>query len=106
VEDFITSFENLAFRIEGMSDAFFHEFFISGLKDEIRSQLLMACPPTWLEDTQRAKEAQQVVFSQNKKPPFFPLPRPTNPNTPITPLKVQKLTRAEMVECQLKALLL
>jgi hypothetical protein len=35
VEDFITSFEHFSFRIEGMSDAFFHECFISGLKDEI-----------------------------------------------------------------------
>jgi hypothetical protein len=64
----------------------------------------MAHPPTWLEATQRAKEAQQVVFSQNKKPPFVPRPRPTNPNPPVTPLKVQKLTRDEMVECQLKGL--
>jgi hypothetical protein len=64
----------------------------------------MACPPTWLEYTQRAKEAQQVVFSQNKKTPFVPRPRPTNPNPPVTPLKVQKLTRDEMVECQLKGL--
>jgi hypothetical protein len=35
VEDFITTFEHLVFRMEGMSDAFFRECFISGLKDEI-----------------------------------------------------------------------
>jgi hypothetical protein len=104
VEVFITSFEHLAFHTEGISDAFFREFFISGLKDEIRSQVLMAHPPTSLEATQHAKEAQQVFFSQNKKTPFVPLPRPVNPYTPVTPLKVQKLTRAEMVECQLKGL--
>jgi len=74
--------------------AFFYELFISGLKDEIRSQVLMAYPPTWLEATQRAKETQQIVFSHNKKTPFVPRPRPTNPNPPITPLKVQKITRA------------
>jgi hypothetical protein len=61
-------------------------------------------PPTWLEATQRVKEAQQVVFSQNKKPPFVPRPRPVNPNSPITPLKVQKLTRDEMIEHQLKGI--
>jgi hypothetical protein len=33
VEDFITSFKHLAFRTEVMSDAFFHELFISGPKD-------------------------------------------------------------------------
>jgi hypothetical protein len=52
----------------------------------------MAHPQTWLEATKCAKEAQQVVFSQNKKPSFLPLPRPTNPSPPATPLKVQKLT--------------
>jgi hypothetical protein len=35
VEDFIATFEHLDFRTEGMSDAFFRECFISGLKDEI-----------------------------------------------------------------------
>jgi hypothetical protein len=35
VEDFIASFECLAFRTEGMSNAFFQECFISGLKNEI-----------------------------------------------------------------------
>jgi hypothetical protein len=35
VEEFIASFECLDFRIEGMSDAFFRECFISSLKDEI-----------------------------------------------------------------------
>jgi hypothetical protein len=35
VEDFITTFEHLDFRMEGMTDAFFRECFISGLKDEI-----------------------------------------------------------------------
>jgi hypothetical protein len=104
VEVFITAFEHLAFRIESISDVLFHEFFISGIKDEIRSLVLMAYPPTWLEPTQHAKEAQQVVFSQNKKPPFVPRPLPTNPNPPVTPLKVQKLTRDEMVERQLKVL--
>ena len=89
---------------KGMSDVFFCEFFISGLKDEIWSQVLMTRPPTWLEATQRDKEAQQVVFSHNKKTPFFSRPQPTNPNPPVTPLKVDKLTRVEMVEHQLKGL--
>jgi hypothetical protein len=52
VEDFITTFEHLDFRTEGMSDAFFKECFISGLKDEIHAHVLMAHPQTWLEATQ------------------------------------------------------
>jgi hypothetical protein len=35
LEDFIAAFERLAFRTEGMTDAFFRECFISGLNEEI-----------------------------------------------------------------------
>jgi hypothetical protein len=104
VEDFIASFERLDFRTEGMSDAFFRECFISGLKDEICAHVLMARPQSWVEATKRAKEAQQVVSSQNWKPSFIPRTKPVNPTPPSTPLKIQKLTRAEMVERQLKGL--
>jgi hypothetical protein len=93
VEDFIAAFECLAFRIEGMFDAFFQECFISGLKDEIQAHVLMARPESWVEATKRAKEAQQVVSSQNDKPSFIPHPKPVNPTTPSAPLKIQKLTR-------------
>jgi hypothetical protein len=48
-----------------MTDAFFRECFISGLKEEIHAHVLMARPLTWVEATKRAKEAQQVVSSQN-----------------------------------------
>jgi hypothetical protein len=44
VEDFIATFERFSFHIEGMSDAFFRECFISGLKDEICAHVLMDCP--------------------------------------------------------------
>jgi hypothetical protein len=64
----------------------------------------MARPESWVEATKRDKEAQQVVSSQNHKPSFIPHPKPVNPTTPSAPLKIQKLTRAEMVERQLKGL--
>jgi hypothetical protein len=44
MEYFIASFERLAFRTEGMSDAFFQECFVNGLKDEICAHVLMAWP--------------------------------------------------------------
>ena len=44
VEDFIAAFEHLAFRTEGMIDAFFRECFINGLKEEIRAHVLMDRP--------------------------------------------------------------
>jgi hypothetical protein len=59
---------------------------------------------TWVEATKKAKEAQQIVSSQNHKPSFIPRPKPVNPTTPSAPLKIQKLTRDEMAECQLKGL--
>jgi hypothetical protein len=55
LEYFIVSFECLAFRIEGMFDAFLRECFISGIKDEIRAHVLMAQPQSWVEATKRAK---------------------------------------------------
>jgi hypothetical protein len=42
VKDFIAAFEHLAFRTERMTDAFFRECFISGLKEEIQAHVLMA----------------------------------------------------------------
>jgi hypothetical protein len=87
-----------------MTDAFFRECFISGLKDEIWAHVLMDRPSSWVEATKKAKEAQQVVPSQNHKPSFIPRPKPINPTTPSAPLKILKLTRDEMVECQLKGL--
>jgi hypothetical protein len=58
VEDFIATFERLYFRIEGMTDAFFRECFIHGLKDEIWAHVLMARPSSWVEATKKDKEAQ------------------------------------------------
>jgi hypothetical protein len=87
-----------------MTDAFFQECFISGLKDEIRAHVLMARPSSWVEATKKSKEAQQVVSSQNHKPSFIPCPKAVNPTTPSAPLKIQKLTMAEMAEHQLKGL--
>jgi hypothetical protein len=45
-----------------------------------------------------------VILSQNQKPSFIPRPRPVTPTTPSDPLKIQKLTRDEMAERQLKGL--
>jgi hypothetical protein len=104
LEDFIYSFEHLDFRTEGMYDAFFWECFMSGLKKEIRAQILMVLPQIGLEATQCAKESQKIVSSQTHKPSFFPRTQPTNPTPPLTPLKIHKLTWAEMEECQLKGL--
>jgi hypothetical protein len=64
----------------------------------------MAHPQSWVEATKRDKEAQQIISSQNRKPSFIPHPKLVNPTTPFAPLKIQKLTRVEMAERQLKGL--
>jgi hypothetical protein len=104
MEYFIATFESVEFWTKDMSDAFFRECFISGLKDKICAHVLMAWHQSWVEGTKRDKEAQQVISSQNQKPPFIPRTKPVNPTTPSTPLKIQKMTRDEMVERQLKGL--
>jgi hypothetical protein len=87
-----------------MSYTFFWECFISGLKDEIQTHVLTNHPQNWLEAAQHVEEAQHVVFSQHCKPSFIPCPLPPNLVPHPTPLKIQKLTREEMVERQLKDL--
>jgi len=104
VEDFIVVFEHLNFRMKGMSNAFFQEFFINGLKDDIHAHILMAWPQSWVEAIKRAKEEKHVVSSQTRKTSFIPRPKPVTPAPPSTPLKIYKLTQVEMVECQLKGL--
>jgi hypothetical protein len=64
----------------------------------------MAHPQTWLEATKHANEAPKVILAQSIKPTFVPRPKPTTPAPHATPLKVQKLTRVEMVEHQLKGI--
>jgi hypothetical protein len=64
----------------------------------------MALPQSWVDATKIAKEAQQVVYSQNQKPSFTPCTKPVSPTPPSTLLKIQKLTREEMVEYKVKGL--
>jgi hypothetical protein len=46
---FITSLEQLAIRTEGLSDEFYLQCFISGLKEEICAHVCMHHPITWLQ---------------------------------------------------------
>jgi len=93
VEYFIDDFEKLDFQMDGVIDDFSMEWFISGLKDEIHAQVIMARPQTWLEATRCVKEEQQVILAQRKKSTFVPHPKPNTPTRLSTPLKVHKLTQ-------------
>jgi hypothetical protein len=83
---------------------FFESVLSVASRMRFRAHVLMARPQSWVEATKRDKEAQQVISSQNQKPSFIPRTKPVNPTTPSAPLKIQKLTKAEMVECQLKGI--
>jgi hypothetical protein len=50
------------------------------------------------------KKNNRLYPLKTEKPSFIPRPKPVTPTTPSTPLKIQKLTRAEMDEHQLKGL--
>jgi hypothetical protein len=80
VEEFIYAFEQLAFHAKGMSNILFREIFITGMKEEIHAQFTMYYHTTWLESSQRAREAQKVMDSQiKKKIPLFPILIPQIP---------------------------
>jgi hypothetical protein len=48
----------------------------------------MAWPQSWVDATKIAKESQQVLSSQNRKPSFIPRTKPVTPTAPSTPLKI------------------
>jgi hypothetical protein len=70
VEDFIAAFDQLAFRTKGMSDAFFRECFISGLKDDIRAHVLMAWPQSWVDALKEIKKHNRWYPLKTKNPPL------------------------------------
>jgi hypothetical protein len=70
VEDFIATFERLAFRTESMSDAFFRECFTSGLKDEIRTHVLMARLRVGWRLLKELKKHNRLYLFKTKNPPL------------------------------------
>eukprot|EP00253_Pinus_taeda_P019281 PITA_19281 len=70
VEEYINAFEGLAFRTRGLTDEFYTEFFISGLKEAIKAQVLLHHPPTWTEACQVAHKVERALVSQYSRPNF------------------------------------
>jgi hypothetical protein len=106
VEKYLDAFECLVVRTEKLTNNFLKECCISGAKEEIKVQVEMNHPSTWLEATQRALRAQFVTYDYSKKPKFslHPIPHMMDPHKPTPSLKVHKLTWSKMVEHQLKGL--
>jgi hypothetical protein len=90
VSDFITMFEQLAIRTEGLSDEFYLECFISGLKEAIWAHVSMHHPITWLQACQLAWEAETILQAPPLKAPLITCPRPGATPTPDTNLEGPK----------------
>jgi hypothetical protein len=71
MEDFIASFERLSFRTEGMSDAFFRECFISGLKDEIRAHVVMPRLRVGWRLLKELRKHNRLYVLKKINPPLF-----------------------------------
>eukprot|EP00253_Pinus_taeda_P028285 PITA_28285 len=99
VDEYIIAFEALAFRTQHLSDEFYTECFISGLKEEaIKAQVLLHPPPTWSEACQVARKVERAITAQYSRPNFPTKGRPPQAHTTTQTLKVQKVSPQEMAE--------
>jgi len=98
MDEYITAFEALAFHTWGLSDVFYTECFISGLKEAIKAQVLLHHPPTWTEACKVARNVERALAAQYSCPNFSAKGRPPQAHNTTQTLKVQKVSPAEMAE--------
>jgi len=98
VDEYIIAFEALAFRTWGLSDVFYTECFISGLKEAIKAQVLLHHPPTWTKACKVARNVERALAAQYSRPNFSAKGCPPQAHNTTQTLKVQKLSPAEMAE--------
>ena len=98
VDEYITAFEALAFRTWGLSDVFYTECFISGLKEAIKAQVLLHHPPTWTEACKVARNVERALAAQYSRPTFSAKGHPPQAHNMTQTLKVQNVSPAEMAE--------
>jgi hypothetical protein len=95
---FITTFEKLDIRTEGLSNVFYVDFFISGLKEAIWAHVNMHHPTTWLQACQLGTKVDSILQAPPMKAPVLNHPHPRAHPAPTQTLKVQKISPTEMVE--------
>eukprot|EP00253_Pinus_taeda_P022340 PITA_22340 len=98
VDEYVTTFEALAFRTRDLPDAFYTECFISGLKEAIQAHIRLHHPPTWSEACKVARNVECALAAQSILPNFIAKGRPPHAHSMIQTLKVQKVSPAEMAE--------
>eukprot|EP00253_Pinus_taeda_P026508 PITA_26508 len=94
VDEYITAFEALAFRTRGLSDVFYTECFINGLKEAIKAHVQLHHPPTWIEPCKVACNVERALAALATRPNFTAKGRPTQAHSTTQTLKVQKVTNA------------
>eukprot|EP00253_Pinus_taeda_P027980 PITA_27980 len=98
VDEYITTFEAFAFRTRGLSDVFYTECFISGLKEAIKAHIQLHHPPTWIEACKVARNVERALAALATCPNFTAKGRPTQAHSMTQTLKVQKVSPVEMAE--------
>ena len=76
VDEYVTAFEALAFRTRGLSDVFYTECFISGLKEAIKAHAQLHHPPTWIEACKVARKVERALAALSTPPNFTAKGRP------------------------------
>eukprot|EP00253_Pinus_taeda_P033815 PITA_33815 len=98
LDEYITTFEALAFLTRGLSDVFYTEFFISGLKEAIKAHVQLHHPPTWIEACKVAHNVERALAALATRPNFTAKGRPTQAHSTTQTLKVQKMSPIEMAK--------
>jgi hypothetical protein len=85
------TFEELAIRTEGLSNEFYLQCFISGLKEAIKAHVNMHHSTTWLHACKLSRETKTILQASSLKAQFTTHPRPWATLSPTKTLKVKKV---------------
>eukprot|EP00253_Pinus_taeda_P036388 PITA_36388 len=98
VDGYIIAFEALAFHTRGLSNVFYTECFISGLKEAIKAHVQLHHPPTWIEACKIPHNMECALAALATRTNFTAKVRPTQAHSTTQTLKVQKVSPVEMAE--------
>ena len=98
MNEYITTFEALAFFTGGLHDEFDVECFVSGLKEALQAHIRLHHPSSWMHACRIACEVERALAAQSNRPNFIAKGHPTQAQSTTQTLKVQKVSPAEMAE--------
>ncbi|GJT16234.1 reverse transcriptase [Tanacetum coccineum] len=110
VTAYLTEFEALSNRVQGLSTANLLNCFLSGLREDIRRELFLLKPPTLHEAIGMAKLVEDKLTTSrfsNPRPTVRPFTNPTTQPPPVTrnnPLPIKRLSPTEMAARREKGL--